>query len=112
MLLDEPAAGLDPRARVELRELVKALAAMGKAVLLSSHILTELAEMCHSVVILEQGKLVASGLVSALLDRVSVGHAVFLRCLAPRRRGGEPGRRRRGGGEPAGRAGADRPEAG
>ena len=83
LLLDEPAAGLDPRARVELRELVKALAAMGKAVLLSSHILTELAEMCHSVVILEQGKLVASGLVSSLLDRVSVGHAVFLRCLAP-----------------------------
>lgn len=83
LLLDEPAAGLDPRARVELRELVKALAAMGKAVLLSSHILTELAEMCHTVAILEQGRLVASGPVAAVLDRVSVGAAYFLRCLAP-----------------------------
>ncbi|MBK7874202.1 MAG: ABC transporter ATP-binding protein [Planctomycetes bacterium] len=57
MILDEPAAGLDPRARVELRELVRALAGMGKAILVSSHILTELAEMCDGVAVIERGTL-------------------------------------------------------
>lgn len=60
LILDEPAAGLDPRARVELRELLMALSEQGKAVLLSSHILTELAEVCTNVVIIEQGKLLKS----------------------------------------------------
>lgn len=83
LLLDEPAAGLDPRARVELRELVKALAGLGKAVLLSSHILTELAEMCHTVVIIERGQLVAHGAVSSLVQAVTDERAVFVRCLAP-----------------------------
>ena len=55
LVLDEPAAGLDPRARIELREMIGRLAADGKAILISSHILTELAEMCHRVGIIEAG---------------------------------------------------------
>ncbi len=54
LILDEPADGLDPRARIELRELLRALADQGKAVLISSHILTELAEICDSCAIIEQ----------------------------------------------------------
>ncbi|HSH78609.1 MAG TPA: ABC transporter ATP-binding protein [Herpetosiphonaceae bacterium] len=61
LLLDEPASGLDPRARVELRELLRALREMGKTILLSSHILSELAEVCTALGILQSGKLVASG---------------------------------------------------
>jgi ABC-2 type transport system ATP-binding protein len=61
LLLDEPASGLDPRARVEMRELLRELKAMGKTIVLSSHILAELAELCDSVGILEKGILVASG---------------------------------------------------
>jgi len=61
LLLDEPASGLDPRARVELRELLRHLAARGRTVFISSHILTELTEICSAVVIIEKGKLVESG---------------------------------------------------
>ncbi|MEX0886170.1 MAG: ABC transporter ATP-binding protein, partial [Phycisphaeraceae bacterium] len=57
LVMDEPAAGLDPRARVELRELLKVLAEQGKAILISSHILTELAEICDGAVIIERGRL-------------------------------------------------------
>ena len=57
LLLDEPASGLDPRARVEIRALLKELHNMGKTILISSHILHELAELCTSVGIVEQGKL-------------------------------------------------------
>ncbi|RPI30441.1 MAG: ABC transporter ATP-binding protein [Chloroflexota bacterium] len=66
LLLDEPASGLDPRARVEMRELLRELGAMGKTILLSSHILTELAELCDSVGIIEKGHLVASGPVAEI----------------------------------------------
>jgi ABC-2 type transport system ATP-binding protein len=66
MILDEPAAGLDPRARIQLREMIGQLAADGKAVLVSSHILTELAEMCDTVAIIEQGKLLAVGTVEEI----------------------------------------------
>jgi len=61
LILDEPAAGLDPRARVELRESLKALAKKGKAIFVSSHILSELAEMCDTVIIIEKGKLLRAG---------------------------------------------------
>jgi ABC-2 type transport system ATP-binding protein len=71
LLLDEPADGLDPRARIELRELLRALADQGKAVMISSHILTELAEICDSCAILEQGRLLANGPVSEVLARVN-----------------------------------------
>lgn len=61
LLLDEPASGLDPRARIEIRELLKELCAMEKTILISSHILTELADLCNKVVIIEHGKLVYAG---------------------------------------------------
>ncbi|MFQ5593757.1 MAG: ATP-binding cassette domain-containing protein, partial [Anaerolineae bacterium] len=61
LLLDEPASGLDPRARVEIRELLRELQRMGKTIIVSSHILSELAEMCDQVGIIERGRLLISG---------------------------------------------------
>src|SRR5215831_18271045 len=61
LLLDEPASGLDPRARVELRELVRTLQGMGKTIVISSHILLELAEMCTDIAIIQGGRLVIAG---------------------------------------------------
>ncbi|KAA5543858.1 ABC transporter ATP-binding protein [Roseiconus nitratireducens] len=61
LILDEPAAGLDPRARIELRRMIRELADRGKTILISSHILTELDEMCDAVGIIEQGQLLATG---------------------------------------------------
>ena len=61
LLLDEPASGLDPAGRVEFREMLKQLQQMGRTVLISSHILTEMTEYCTSIAILEQGKLLVSG---------------------------------------------------
>jgi ABC-2 type transport system ATP-binding protein len=66
LIMDEPAAGLDPRARIELREMISRLAELNKTVLISSHILTELAEMCHRVGIIEQGQLLAVGSVAEI----------------------------------------------
>lgn len=67
LVLDEPAAGLDPHARLELRELLKILAGQGKAILLSSHILSELQDVCDGAVIIEKGKILASGVIGELL---------------------------------------------
>ena len=61
LLLDEPASGLDPRARIEFRELIRELSKMGKAVLVSSHILTELEDLCTHVAIIDNGKLLSTG---------------------------------------------------
>ena len=66
LILDEPAAGLDPRARIELREMIRELAANGKTILISSHILTELAEICDRVAIIEQGSLLATGTIGEI----------------------------------------------
>jgi ABC-2 type transport system ATP-binding protein len=71
LVLDEPAAGLDPRARIELREMIRRLAADGKTILVSSHILTELAEMCDTVGIIEQGRILAVGSVEEIHRRAS-----------------------------------------
>jgi len=76
MVLDEPAAGLDPRARIELREMIRGLAKQGKTILISSHILTELAEMCDVVGIIERGKLIAVGTVDEIQSRVRRPHNV------------------------------------
>jgi ABC-2 type transport system ATP-binding protein len=70
LLLDEPASGLDPRARIELRELLKELRSMGKTILISSHILTELADFCNTVGIIEQGNLLYSGDIKAITDEL------------------------------------------
>lgn len=79
MVLDEPAAGLDPRARIELREMISRLAAMGKAVMISSHILTELAEICDSIGILELGSLLAVGTVEEITARIAPQSRVTIR---------------------------------
>jgi len=83
LILDEPAAGLDPRARIELRELVKALADMDKAVLISSHILSELGETCDSVLIIEEGRVKAHGTVAEITRTLrSEELHVFARALS------------------------------
>ena len=81
LVLDEPAAGLDPRARIELRDMISKLAESGKAILISSHILTELAEICDRVGILEQGRLLAVGSVAEISARAEVQSSVHVRVL-------------------------------
>ncbi len=78
LLLDEPASGLDPRARIEIRELLKELHRMGKTILISSHILPELADLCTSIGILEQGELIYQGSVSEAVRRARVGTVVHV----------------------------------
>jgi ABC-2 type transport system ATP-binding protein len=76
LLMDEPASGLDPRARIEIRELLRELKRMGKTIIISSHILPELAELCNTVGIIERGKLLFSGTVDEALRRARVGQMV------------------------------------
>ena len=71
LILDEPASGMDPRARAEMKGILRTLREMGKTVLISSHILPELAEMCDSLTILDHGELVFSGSVEALNDKMN-----------------------------------------
>ncbi|NQU74714.1 MAG: ABC transporter ATP-binding protein [Planctomycetes bacterium] len=73
LLLDEPASGLDPRARIEIRELLKELKRMGKTILISSHILHELAELCNKIGIIERGELIFSGTVEEAVRRSRTG---------------------------------------
>ena len=75
LLLDEPASGLDPAGRVEFREMIKQLHQMGRTVLISSHILTEMTEFCTSIGILEQGQLLASGRVEEIQNYLRPGVA-------------------------------------
>ncbi len=75
LIMDEPAAGLDPRARLELRSLLKILSGQGKAILLSSHILSELQDICDGAVIIEKGRLLSAGTLSQLLAQASPGSA-------------------------------------
>jgi ABC-2 type transport system ATP-binding protein len=73
LLLDEPASGLDPRARIEIRELLKELQAMGKTIFISSHILAELADFCNKIGIIEGGQLIVAGDVHEIIERIK-GH--------------------------------------
>ena len=73
LIMDEPAAGLDPRARHELRTLLKVLAEQKKAIFLSSHILSELQDICDGAVIIEQGRLLSAGTLNDLLSQVNGG---------------------------------------
>jgi ABC-2 type transport system ATP-binding protein len=84
LLLDEPASGLDPRARVEMRELLRELGSMGKTIVLSSHILTELAELCDSVGIIEKGRLVASGPLDVIRNQVLRSRVLRIKVLSPK----------------------------
>ncbi len=78
LLLDEPASGLDPRARIEIRELLKELHRMGKTILISSHILLELADFCTTVGVIERGQMVFNGTVREIIDRAKVGAVVHV----------------------------------
>ena len=78
LILDEPASGLDPRARIEMRELLKELKNMGKTVFISSHILTELSDFCNKVGIIEAGNMVVSGDVDEILKAVSHGQLLVV----------------------------------
>jgi ABC-2 type transport system ATP-binding protein len=79
LLLDEPASGLDPRARIEIKELLKELKSMGKTIIISSHILPELADFCNKIGIIEQGELVVSGEVQAIMQQLSGAHVYELK---------------------------------
>jgi ABC-2 type transport system ATP-binding protein len=81
LLLDEPASGLDPRARVELRELLRELRTLGKTILISSHILPELEELCTSVAIVDRGQVLAQGRVSDIERRLRFGAVLRVRLL-------------------------------
>ncbi len=82
LILDEPASGLDPRARIELRELLRELRRMGKTIMISSHILTELAEMCTHIGIIEQGRLLASGDVATIMAELRPHKLLEIHVLA------------------------------
>src|SRR5688500_8639484 len=83
LILDEPAANLDPRARIEFRTLIRELAADGKTVLLSSHILTELAETCDTVTVIEKGRILASGTVREIVEGLRQRRTLSVRLAAP-----------------------------
>ena len=81
LLLDEPASGLDPRARIEIRELLKTLRDMGKTIMISSHILSELGDICNRIGIIEHGKLVAAGDFREILDGIPQSREIRLRVV-------------------------------
>lgn len=76
LLLDEPASGLDPRARIDMRNLIKELRGMNKTIMVSSHILPELADICNKIGIIERGKLIFNGTVDEAIRKVR-GNFVF-----------------------------------
>jgi ABC-2 type transport system ATP-binding protein len=81
LVLDEPASGLDPRARVELRELLRELRSLGKTILISSHILPELEELCTSLAIIDGGRVLAQGSLADIEARLRVGAVLRVRVL-------------------------------
>ncbi len=103
LLLDEPASGLDPRARVEMRELLKELAAMGKTIVVSSHILAELGEMCTQIGIIEKGRMVANGALDTIRRQMQTSRVLRVRVLADEAKALEllRGADKLGAGEPA-----------
>ena len=81
LLLDEPASGLDPRARIELRELLKELGRMGKTILVSSHILTELADFCNTVGIIEAGAMVLHGRIDDIMKEIKGARVLEIKVV-------------------------------
>jgi ABC-2 type transport system ATP-binding protein len=79
LILDEPASGLDPRARIEIRELLRELKRMGKTIMISSHILSELEEICDHIGIIEHGRLVFSGTLEEILSQLGIQSKVRVR---------------------------------
>src|SRR5213594_977910 len=79
LLLDEPASGLDPRARIEMMAILQELQRLGKTIIISSHILSELQTLCNRVAIIEKGKLIYSGPVQGVRDQLSKGRVIWVR---------------------------------
>ncbi len=79
LLLDEPASGLNPRARIEMMAILQELQRMGKTIIISSHILSELETLCNRVAIIEKGKLIYTGPVQGVRDQMSAGRVVWVR---------------------------------
>jgi ABC-2 type transport system ATP-binding protein len=79
LLLDEPASGLDPRARIEMMAILQELQRLGKTIIISSHILSELQNLCNRVAIIEKGRLIYSGPVQGVRDQMSQGRVVWVR---------------------------------
>jgi ABC-2 type transport system ATP-binding protein len=79
LILDEPASGLDPRARLEVKALLKELRAMGKTILISSHILTELADCCTSIGIIERGQLLLHGPIDTVYRQIARNRHIEVR---------------------------------
>lgn len=82
LLLDEPASGLDPRARIEMMEILRELQRLGKTIIISSHILSELETICNRVCIIEKGKLIYSGPVQGVRDQMSSGRVIWVRVAS------------------------------
>src|SRR5499426_456878 len=81
LLLDEPASGLDPRARIEMMAILQELQRMGKTIIISSHILSELQTLCNRVAIIERGKLIYTGPVQGVRDQMATGRIFWVRVL-------------------------------
>lgn len=81
IIMDEPASGLDPRSRFELKELLGELNASGKTILLSSHILSEVAEICTDIGVIEAGKLIISGSVEEILEKIESSNPIKIKIL-------------------------------
>ncbi|RKN86934.1 ABC transporter ATP-binding protein [Paenibacillus ginsengarvi] len=81
LILDEPASGLDPRARIEMREILKELKTMGKTIIISSHILPELAEMVDEIGVIENGVLLAQGKVTDIQEKMRASRVLHIRLL-------------------------------
>jgi ABC-2 type transport system ATP-binding protein len=81
LVLDEPASGMDPRARVEMKEILRTLKSMGKTIVVSSHILPELAELCTSIIIIEKGQAVMSGTVEEIVKKVYHSQTIRIKVM-------------------------------
>lgn len=82
LILDEPSSGLDPRARVEMKELLKNLHSMGKTIVISSHILSELSEMCNSIGIMNRGQLITAGRIEDIMQQISGGKRMHVKVAS------------------------------
>ena len=82
LILDEPSSGLDPRARVEMKELLKNLHSMGKTIVISSHILSELSEMCNSIGIMNHGQLVTAGRIEDIMQQIAGGTRIHISVVS------------------------------
>ena len=82
LILDEPNSGLDPRARVEMKELLKNLHSMGKTIVISSHILSELSEMCNSIGIMNHGQLVSAGRIEDIMQQLAGGSRIHIQIVS------------------------------